>query len=380
MSSVGTGCAQLPRQTEPAKAAAQLGESKSENSVTSSPAKPTPVSRPALKGDISKISSDEDRLKAWQANWQSVRELKGSVLELYYLILDEGLEKEKSTKVLRPLLEILYGATDTSLSVLQLLPRETDQEKAEYQDLLSNVEDALWRRLVHGLGDGHNKLILFDSFVRIAETKMAMDHLKDVLDGRTKIAGLSMDQKKRWQIVRQLARGNFKEVEGVIEKEEKRDSSATGKIEAQRARASLPDLQRKTAMILELKKDEFDEDARPAMIESLFPRNQAELRDEYGKRFFTDLLDVQNRSFARTFAELSPLECSEKNAGLISTFLKANSVQKPIQDFLEARATEGVLCRAILAIAREGYSPPEKPQDPPKRKKRHKRHHKKPVA
>lgn len=330
----------------------------------------------AVKNNIDSIEPAFLRQMLWASLWDNVLDAQMNVLEYYYLALRQGLEIEKDPQILRSLIMNMKGHRENSASVLTYLPKELSNEKPEYKDLLERIEDVAWRRLKLAPANSEEQHIWFEAFADVAETKMALDNVIALLTNRVQLPGFALDQDQRWQLVKRLARAGHKDAAMYADKEAAKDPSHFGKIEALAAKSLLPDWSNKSKLITDLKdpKSSLTYQQKTTIMRSLFPRNQADIKEKYSNQFFDDMAYVnssQDPDIAAHFAELAPDECRTKNITSIKTFVDKTSLEPFVAKELRGQIEQGERCVKIIALARQGYKPAELPQDPaPKGKKK----------
>lgn len=333
----------------------------------------------ALKANVAGIETPFVRQMVWVSLWEMVREAQMNVLEYYYLALRQGLQVEKDPDILRNLINNMIGRRESNVAVLNYLPRELSNEKPEYKDLLERIEDVSWRRLKEAPAGSEEQSIWFDSFSAVAETKMALDNVIALLDRRVQLPGFVLDQDKRWRLVRRLARAGHRDAEAYAQKESIKDNTHFGKIEALAAKSLIPDWSNKEKLIADLKnpKSDLSYEQKEVIMRTLFPRNQVELKEKYANQFYEDMAYVNNNQdveIASSFTALAPDECRTKNITALKSFVTRTKLEPVVQKELKGRVEEGERCVKIIALARQGYKPPDLPMDPaPKRKKRYHR-------
>ncbi len=333
----------------------------------------------SLKTNIASIEPAFLRQMVWTSLWDMVRDAQMNVLEYYYLALRQGLEVEKDPRILRNLVMNMTGRRENSPSVLTYIPRELSNEKPEYKDLLERIEDVTWRRLKEAPAGSEEQFIWFEAFASVAETKMALDNVKSLLDKRIQLAGFPLDQDQRWELVQRLTRAGHKDAQEYADKEAAKDTSHFGRIEALAAKSLLPDWSNKAKLIADLKNPHSDLSfqQKTTIMRSLFPRNQTDLKEKYSGQFYDDMVYVngnQDPEIAARFTMLSPDECRSKNVSGMKSFVEKTKLEPAVEKALRGQVEEGERCMKIIALARQGYKAPELPQDPaPKRKLRKKK-------
>lgn len=334
-----------------------------------------------LLPEMDKIQDSFLRHQLWLQLWEMVRTAELNIYEYRYWLVKEGIEKEQDPMIVRMLFASVTGSHITGVAALNMIPKTSEQELVEYQDQLSSLEDAAWKRLKTAAPGSDLQKVFFDGFTSLAETKLALDNVRRILDGREHLAGYKLDQDKRWRLIYRLARTGQKDAEDLIARELKRDPSNFGQEWAVAARAAQPEWEGKTQLLSKVKIDDpgLSKTQKKRVLQNLFPNNQDELRARYESQFYSDFLQIHARDpyLALNYLALAPDSCLTRTTPGISQFLKSEklnaSVQKNLQQYLE----DGLRCQKALALARSGgYRAPDLPQVPDTKKnhRRHRRH------
>ena len=333
-----------------------------------------------LLPEMSKVKDNFLRHQLWLQLWDMVRTGQLNVYEYRYWLVKEGLEKEQDPLILRTLFDSMTGSHSTGVAGLNMIPKTSEQELVEYQDQLGSLEDAAWKRFKTAAPGSDLQKIFFDGFSALAETKLALDNVRNILEGRDHSNGFKLDQDKRWRLVYRLARTGQKDAEEWIARELKRDPSNLGQEWSIAARAVQPDWDGKTKFISQVKIDapELSKNQKRRVIMSLFPNNQEELRARYESQFYADLIQVHARDpyRARDYLALAPNSCLSRTTPSLADFLRKEKLSADVQKHFQHYLEDGVLCQKALALARKAsYRAPDLPQVPDTRKhRRHRRH------
>jgi aminopeptidase N len=146
----------------------------------------------------------------------------------------------------------------------------------------------------------------FKAAVAVPDRVADAGWLLDVLEGREILAGLEIDQEKRWSLVGRLCWMGHPRAVALLEAEAGRDKSERGIKAALRARAALPDAGQKAAMWerFTAKGDDHLDLLREAMG-GFMAYGQLPLVERYVKAWLADLpkvVEERETSFARSFA------------------------------------------------------------------------------
>ncbi len=323
---------------------------------------------------MSRIHEVPVKQQLWLKLFNEVQKGRLNSYALRYWAVREGLEKETDPELLRTLFFVL------SKTVTDYIPMDSAQEKVEAQDQLAVIEDAAWKRLKSAAAGSDLQLIFFGGFANLAETKLSLDNVRLMLDGKAALQSFRLDQDMRWLLVFRLSRAGQKDSEDLIQRELKRDSSNRGQDWAATCRAAQPNFENKkvVAQLITAQNTSLNQNQKRGLISSLFPSNQSDLRTQFGKIFYDDLsqLDSRHATLAEKFSSLAPSACRKPNSDQLSNFLKKTTLSLGVQRQLTVMLEEGLQCQQAVALARkEGFRAPELPQVPDthKHKKRRRR-------
>ena len=169
------------------------------------------------------------RLQVWGTLSQMVRDLKLPVREYLELAL-AGIPKETDE-------DVLDGVLGNYSSVRENFYRYlTPKERVA---LAPRLEGLVWERAAGAKAGSDTQMLFFDFYASIAETPGGIAKLKGFLNGQNVPAGLTVDQERRWKIVKFLVARGASDPEKLIDAEEKRDPSTSGKRHAYAALAAI---------------------------------------------------------------------------------------------------------------------------------------------
>lgn len=334
-----------------------------------------------LLPEVSRLEDSFLRELAWLALWEQVKNGRLNVYEFSYWLAREGLEAESDPIILATLFDIVSGYDENSTGLLAFFPKESAQEKVEYQDQLSKIEDVAWKRLRQAAPGSEQQHIFLSGFIDLAETKLALDNVRSLLSGRVRLEGLKINPDQRWQLIYRLARTGQNDAEDLITAEAKSDPSSQGREAASAARAALPSWVEKKKFLDQMNSEPSPISAAASrrILRSLFPRNQLDLRQAYHDQFFGDLKALQDRNpyLAVSWTHLAPNACEEKMAPLLNRFIQNSKLDPSVEKILKLKLDDGFSCQKVQAFARESsFRPPEIPQVPETRhRRRHRRRH-----
>ena len=187
-----------------------------------------------LKGNLGEPLT---RIMVWNTLNQMVRDTELRVSDYINMVLT-GVESEKDPELLSILLGKYSAIRETYFHYLTRVQRV---------NMAPKFEKLIWEKVLAGETSADMKMVYFDFYTSIAVTTDSVARLSSILEGKTKVQSVDMDQDRRWAIVKTLARLDAPSALVLIASEEKRDPSATGKRNAETSRVSLPTADAKAA-------------------------------------------------------------------------------------------------------------------------------------
>jgi aminopeptidase N len=204
-----------------------------------------------------------------------------------------------------------------------------------------------WNGAVASKGNDNFQRRWFGSYLALASTPDALARLASILEGKTTVDGLTVNQDLRWQIISHLSRYNYPGSDALVKAEQERDKSATGQFAALSATVARPDAHVKSewlATIGNLKTELPFSKLRVAMY-SLYPAEQAALNEQTAAQRLAGLPAMDKSAgavFMRAYAtSMIPATCTPasvkrlSNAAATMTGLSAGT-QRALLDTLDA--------------------------------------------
>jgi aminopeptidase N len=235
------------------------------------------LAKPALTGAIQQPLL---RLMIWNTLQQMVRDTQLSIMD-YFNHVVAGLEKESDDSIIGLLLGRHSTIRDYYFHYLG---------KGEREVIAPGLEKTLWTRVAQEPAGSSLQMNFFDFYVSTAQTTDALARLRNFLAGTAVPSGIQIDQDRRWEIVSTLARNGVEGVNALIDAEEKRDITISGKRSAYAARAAIPLPEVKKSFWMEIQKPEKIPFSNLRMASRNFNNpNNVELSENYVKPFFSNV-------------------------------------------------------------------------------------------
>ena len=310
-----------------------------------------------LKYSLNEVQDPMLRHQLWYAVWDKVRDAEFSYVSFSDLLVPEAIAKETNDLMLRQL-------TFTAGSVVNYYRHTPSLKDKQASTFTDRLDREIWQRLKTAKGGSNDQLVWFESVANTFSSPWGLEQIKDLLNGKQTLAGLKIDQDRRWILVNTLARFNDKDALALIDREAKKDTSSEGLEQKMSSLAARPVWEEKMKWVEEYKlpKSTYSFSQQRAAFSTLFPANQFEMRERFSEQFFKDLTVVNKTKenfIAGLFTRLAPFECSINSAGKIKAYLEKNSDLQPgLIKNLKIMAQEGERCRNVVAYAEKANQVP----------------------
>ncbi len=280
-----------------------------------------------LESDLSAVTDPLTRQMLWFSLWEMVYDGEYPAQKYIELAL-RHLPKETNPPIVRKVLGTLAKASTSQTSALWLLPNEETTETYR-----SKLEDFFLKGAQKAPGGSDIQLLWYQSFLSVAKKKESLALLLKWLGSPSAMKGLKIDQERRWEMLRALARNGFARAVALLEKEKKRDRSDHGEKMAISVEVQLPDPKIKSkwkALLTEEASHPTDKSLPDSKlivaIQSMHTFAQEaltrSLEDSYFE--FLPILDKKrDRHFVSAFAWFYlPRSCDDRLIGRLKDLLK----------------------------------------------------------
>ncbi|WP_435742432.1 aminopeptidase N [Nocardioides sp. SYSU DS0663] len=293
-------------------------------------------------GGLSELEDSLPRAIVWGAAWDMTRDGEMPATDWVRLVLANiGQETDA------------WGVTRIPASTA--LAVEFYSDPAGRPALKAEWETGL-RELLLGAAEGSDHQLTFArAYAAAAHSDQAVADLRSLLDGSWEVAGLSVDQDLRWELVRNLARlGVFGDAE--IDAELERDRTSSGKEKAAAARVAQPTAEAKAAGWAAIMDPATPNETSREMVLSIFRFGQADVIEPYLEKYLEaagtaiDRLGFHKASVLLEHGFPKPL-ATQATVDRLDAWLADNDAPKAAQRYAgEARAE---IVRALAAQERD---------------------------
>lgn len=187
---------------------------------------------------LTQLPENLSRYQLWHILMQMVKDLELSPKAFMEMAM-EALKFESN--------ETIIGFLSTRYTTYRNFRQQYFQylSPAQRAAVAPNLEKVLWQRVMTSPPRSSVRLIFFDFYLSIAQTKNSQDRLFEMITKGNTPEGVPMDPPRRWRLIRALAANGHPEAKNLIESEFKKSPSDYNTCMTHTAKASLPDLQAK---------------------------------------------------------------------------------------------------------------------------------------
>jgi aminopeptidase N len=222
------------------------------------------------RAHLANVSDPLLRTMLWQSLWDGVRDGKLPLNEFIATALHNAPAEKDYT-----LLGDVLGKVQNARRLLDGTGIDTPATRKAALDL----ETMAWTGVAGSTGDFQRRWLR--TWLNLAGSTAAQQRMAGLLDGSQTIAGLTINQDVRWEILQQLSRRDYPGSAALVASEAARDKSAAGQAAALAAEVMRPDAATKAhwlALVQDQKTTLPFSKIRVAM-NSLYPSSQAALAE-----------------------------------------------------------------------------------------------------
>jgi aminopeptidase N len=177
---------------------------------------------------------DDPLLRAmlWQSLWDGVRDGKLPLNDFIATALNNAPGEKDYT-----LLGDVLGKVRASRHYLDIMRLDG----AYTAQATRQLEEMAWNGTLASKGDDNFQRRWFGTYLGMASSRAALDRLAGLLDDKTRVEGLAINQDLRWAIIARLNRYDYPGAAALVEAEQARDKSDSGQAAAVAATVIRPD-------------------------------------------------------------------------------------------------------------------------------------------
>ncbi|GAB3458623.1 aminopeptidase N [Massilia terrae] len=264
---------------------------------------------------LASVSDPLLRTMLWHSLWDAVRDAKLPLKDFIPVVLKNAPHEKDYT-----LLGDVLGKAAGSKAYLDVM----GIDNAWARQTRKALEDMAWNGTLASKGDDNFQRRWFGTYVGMASTPEGLARLAEILDGKTKVDGLAINQDLRWNIISHLSRYNYPGSDALIKAEQERDKSDTGQAAALAATVVRPDAANKAEWLATVgdpkTKLPFSK-VRIAMF-SMFPAEQRGLAEQSADQRLAQLPELDKTAgevYMRAYSgSMIPSSCTPASVKRLS--------------------------------------------------------------
>jgi aminopeptidase N len=298
-----------------------------------------------------KISDPLMRSMVWTALFEAPSNGQMDNSQLLDLLIT-NMPFEANDRIIRQTLSELTA----NLNHLERLAEASSFQLSSYS---KSAEEQLWSLISRGVIEGADSQsestlnIRLRYYQDIARSVAALANLEGLVNGEVEIAGLSIGQGTRWDIINRLAQRDYPNVRDLISDEQARDPSDAGRRAYFAAQSALPNLEIKQTWV-----ERFLETENPlplsnqrAAMGSIFPPGQEELQLALLPRLTNNLPALaagKDNYYLQSYArDLFAGICSEQGLKIIEQAIaQPSAIGATLYRFMSENVQRAQLCVA----------------------------------
>jgi aminopeptidase N len=266
-----------------------------------------PRSFATAKSHLSAVEDPMLRTMLWQSLWDGVQDGKLPLNEFIDVALNNAPHEKDYT---------LLGAILGKVGASSYYIAKMGIDNAWSRQTGKAIEDMAWNGAVASKGDDNFQRAWFSLYVSVAQSPEALARLASMLDGKTTLDGLAVNQDVRWRLISHLNRFNYPGSAALVQAEQERDKSDTGAAAALSATVQRPDAATKAewlATVGDLKTKLPFSKVRTAMF-SMYPAEQGALAEQSAAQRLAQLPQLDKSAgpvYMRAYApSMIPMACT----------------------------------------------------------------------
>lgn len=272
------------------------------------------------KQQLSNVSDPLLRSMLWQSLWDSVREGNLS-LDQYLSTVFVNAPAETDYTIVGQIISSLLRSKEY---LAQIAPIQ--QNYAE--NAVKGLAQMSLRKTMESKDDTDFQRRWFNAYIQLASDRDSLRHLAQLLDGTSKIKGLTLDQDLRWSIITQLNRYDFPNAQQRLTKEAAKDNSDSGEKAALAAQVIRPEAAAKRRWLSKVHSDTLPFAKQRIVMEHLYPAEQKLLNAATAEERLASLVDMDKKGpvFMRSYSKnLIPTDCNYTSIAALDKVLDSQT-------------------------------------------------------
>lgn len=280
----------------------------------------------AVNKHINAIENTTVRLMIWQSLIDSVRDAKLSAKVFTDFALS-NIGAEKDVNISRKIADGLSAS-------LFYLDQASAQGERDYAAQGQLIEAKYFNLLSQAKAGSDEQKLWYTQYVATVRSPQGLSMISDILSGKHKINGLTIDQEKRWNIIVKLNRFEFANYQHLLTHEQSIDKSDSGVNEAISAQLIRPDPAIKAVWFERLvnNPDKLKLATLRYVIGDIFPSEQQYLKTPYHQKILAHVETLNagdDLNLLRAFTgSMLPQQCNSQSEQLLANFLAKSGDMK----------------------------------------------------
>ena len=279
---------------------------------------------------IGSFPQAELRIILWQTLGQMVRDGKLKT-ETFLDLLMKTLPGEHEYTVK----ELALANFSRRNNLLIYLPAPGTRA-SKYETYVFRLEGFLWKQFINAAAGSDEQVLWFETYSGVVESKEGLDRFAKLLTDPDKLPkDFFLDQDRKWEIVRSLARQNHPLTAELLKIQEKADPSQNGRLAALAVRTANANPIEKREFWKQMidPKTKYSQAELKSIMSEFFPRSKLATRKQYARDFYTIMSgDLSNRDsdWLKGFTNaMRPLTCTASDLDAMKAFMAKHGSTLP---------------------------------------------------
>ena len=309
-----------------------------------------PRTRANLGVMIGRIEDSFQRVMYWQTLWDNVRFAQLPVTDYLDAVFASAGAEDDINNV-----DQVYAFVGTAINYLRHMQDRGAAALATYRP---RAESVTWSNVERTRGD--LQTMYLDRYLAFASSDNALARHVGLLTGDVEIPGRSLDQDRRWSVLRRLSAEGHDRVDELLAIERERDPSDDGRRWALRIEAVRPDIETKRKIMSDIVDKESSNSyaLQRLAMRDLFPTGQERLHETFAGQILQQILDNEAEADPRYYsrargvaAYLTPTNCTQASVRRLASAIAAHANSRAsIRDTLIEKHEDDALCVQRAAL------------------------------
>lgn len=272
------------------------------------------------KQHLSNVSDPLLRSMLWQSLWDGVRDGKLS-LDQYLSAVFVNAPAESDYTIVGQIISSLLRSKEY---LAQIAPMQQNYAN----NAIKGLAQMSLRKTMESRGEHDLQHRWFNAYIRLAADRDSLRHLAQLLDGTSKIKGLTLDQDLRWAIITQLNRYDAPNALQRLTKEAAKDKSDSGIKAALAAEVIRPEAAAKRRWLSRVHTDSLPFAKQRIIMESLYPAEQKLQSAATAEERLANLREMDQKGpvFMRSYSQhLIPTDCNYTSIAALDKVLDSQT-------------------------------------------------------